>query len=200
MKILLIINPRAGNGRGARVGKLAEHLICDHNIDYSVIYTRCFRHAVSIAEEINTGEFNAIAAVGGDGTAFEVSNGLIKSGKSEKITLGIIPVGTGNSFSQDLGIHNDIKAAVDAIASGVTKLVDVGRYTIDKETYYFINVLGFGFVSDVAAVASRYKALGQLSYAIGVVQITASLSCYELELTVDGKKYLRKNTICKKKS
>ena len=191
MKILLIINPKAGNGRGAKIGEFAQELFTERGVSFDLVYTEYPGHAVALARDAEG--YATVCSVGGDGTVFEVANGLIKAGKAEAVTLGVVPVGTGNSFSQDLGVHNDVTAAVEAIVNGRSKHIDVGRFSTGGESYYFLNVLGFGFVADVAAAASRYKAVREASYAIGVVQITATLSHYELELTVDGKKYHRDN-------
>jgi len=140
------------------------------------------------------GDFDGVISVGGDGTLFETINGLAQADPAFSTPVGIVPVGTGNSFAKDLGI-NSFETAVDKICRGRTARVDLGHFNCDSASYYFINVLGFGFVADVAQQAAAYKRLGSLSYIISLLSVMKNLSFYRLELTIDGEKYERENCL-----
>jgi diacylglycerol kinase family enzyme len=70
------------------------------------------------------GDLDAVVAAGGDGTVSAVAAGVVGSGAD--VMLGVIPLGTLNHFSKDLGIK-DVESAIDAIAKGETRRVDVGE-------------------------------------------------------------------------
>lgn len=192
MKLLLLINPKAGRNKGEQVANQAGKMFQQKGIQTELCFSEYAGHTVELARENATGDFDGIVAVGGDGTLFEIINGMIKADPSLPLPLGIIPVGTGNSFSKDLNITG-LESAVDKICSSNTRKVDLGYFDCDAGSYYFINLLGFGFVADVAHKAGSYKQYGALSYVIGVFVITMNLQSYQLELTIDGKKYEREN-------
>ena len=190
---LLVINPAAGNGQGKKIGIHTEEIFRERKIPFDSYYSEKPGAIIPFCKSINFDNYDAIIAVGGDGTLYEVANGIMNADMPEKMKVGVIPVGTGNSFTHDIGVHNDITGAIDSIQTGETRLVDVGYYISEEQKFYFLNILGIGFVADVCAVADRYKKFKKLSYAIGVLQVTSRLAAFELELTIDQNKYIRKN-------
>lgn len=192
MKILLLVNPAAGHKRGKEAAQKTLTLFRQQGVDVTCIYSEYAGHLVEIAAREVTGNWDGIAALGGDGTLFEVINGMMRGNSDLPIPLGVLPVGTGNSFSRDLHAHT-LENAVQAISSGKTRKIDLGRCDYQGGTFYFINILGFGFVADVAQKASLYKKLGSLSYVIGVFIITKNLQSYSLDFEIDGKAYQREN-------
>lgn len=194
MRLLIIYNPQAGNGRaGKRVGTLkAEVDKC--GIDYKLEMTTSFGHGREIVRATDLTEFDGIIAAGGDGTVFEVLNGYKANESGKTIPLGVIPAGTGNAFARELEITNgDFKSAVKIIASGKIKEIDVGIFTAESHKYYFLNILGFGFVSDVAKSAHRLKRVGNLAYILGVFYQLLFLKTHHLSIEIDGKLIAREN-------
>jgi YegS/Rv2252/BmrU family lipid kinase len=143
-----------------------------------------------IAEQIDPNEWDAILTIGGDGTLFEVINGLLANRDSIPVPIGAVPVGTGNSFVKDLGIA-DVEQAVEHVIKDHRRRVDLGHFSCPDGNYHFVNLLGAGFVSNVAKRAHRHKRLGALSYMIGVVGELTDLSNYPVRLEIDGKRYDR---------
>lgn len=74
------------------------------------------------ARELAASRVDAVIAAGGDGTVSAVASGLAGS----DVALGVIPLGTLNHFSKDIGIP-DIETALDTIAAGHVDRVDVGE-------------------------------------------------------------------------
>lgn len=114
---------------------------------------------IAAAEAIERG-FDAIIAAGGDGTLYEVINGM--SEKHNRPPLGIVPVGTTNDFARALGIPKHWEYAVDLIVQQHTRGIDVGR--VNQK--YFINIAGGGSMTELTyEVPSKLKTmLGQLAY------------------------------------
>ncbi len=192
MKLLLLVNPAAGKRRGEAVARKALDIFQQQGVEIQACYSECPGHLIKVAEQEVNGEWDGIVAVGGDGTLFEVINGMMRSNPDLPIPLGVIPVGTGNSFSRDLTIRS-FDDAVRNILNGKTRVVDLGKCVSGGDEFYFINILGFGFVADVAHKASYYRNWGALSYVIGVFIITMKLKSYSLEFEIDGKSYQRDN-------
>jgi diacylglycerol kinase (ATP) len=114
---------------------------------------------LAAAEAVDRG-FDLVIAAGGDGTLYEVINGM--SGKPERPPLGILPLGTTNDFARALGIPKNWEFAVDLILQDFTRAVDVGKVN----QRYFINIAGGGSMTELTyEVPSKLKTmLGQLAY------------------------------------
>lgn len=188
----MLVNPLAGRKRGHSVAQQSLNIFRQHEIVFECRYSEYAGHITEIAEREVNGDWDGIVAVGGDGTLFEVINGMMRGNAHLPIPVGVVPVGTGNSFSRDLAIrtHDD---AMRKILRGVTRNVDLGQCVCADHTLYFVNILGFGFVADVAHKALSYKNWGSLSYVIGVFLITMRLKSYHLDLEIDGQHLQRDN-------
>lgn len=114
-------------------------------------------HAAKAAAERG---FDLVVAAGGDGTLYEVVNGLAPL--QTRPTLGIIPAGTTNDFARALGIPKDIDKACEILIRGHKKEIDIGKVN----DQYFINIAGGGTLTELTyEVPSKLKTvLGQLAY------------------------------------
>jgi len=186
----MIINPHAGKKRGMATAKSAIEKLKEHNIDVEMLISQKQGDSITIAENVDINNYDGILTVGGDGTLFEVINGLLKNNLDIKIPIGQIPVGTGNSFIKDLGINN-LEDSIRVIIEGKTKAVDLGEFSYSKGKHFFINLLGTGFVSNVAYRARKYKIFGSLSYIFGVLEEVVVLKSTKIEITIDGKLFER---------
>jgi len=195
MKLLLIYNPHAGHKRAKKTLPMVESLFGEKGITYDLMLTDYPEHARDIAREAAFDQYDGIVAAGGDGTLFEVINGYYQNQGKLKIPLGVLPVGTGNAFARDLGLNSTrLEEAVEIISSGKTRRVDVGKFRTHGQDYYFLNILGLGFVADVTKTAFKLKALGNIAYTIGVLYRTAFLKAFPMTMEADGKK-LEKDVI-----
>ncbi|MEN8210826.1 MAG: diacylglycerol kinase family protein [Thermodesulfobacteriota bacterium] len=187
MKIALIVNPEAGGRKGDKLLSEIENRLLAHNIEYHTYISLYHEHIVKITSELEIKNYDAIIAVGGDGTNFHVLNGLLASFKAEQLPpLGIIPVGSGNSFAMDLNIHN-YNDGIRSILNNNPKWVDVCTFTQAEKKFYFVNLAGFGFVTDVAKTAQKFKCFKDFSYIIGVFYRAIKLKFHYMELEIDGK-------------
>lgn len=161
MKYLIILNPEAGKGRGKKLINDFKSLT-DNSINYELILAEKQGDAKQIASE-HSEISDIIIAVGGDGTAHEVLNGL---GTDSKAIMGVLPIGSGNDFARSLHLngtleHNfDIlfnKPKIKSIDSGIVKISDFGsrEFTI----HYFANSIGIGFDGLVAYLGQKNKYL-----------------------------------------
>ena len=147
----------------------------------------------TIAESLNQEDWSGIAAVGGDGSFFEVINGLYRTDSGIGAVIGQIPAGTGNSFLQDISIMTP-EDSVEAIIANRTHVVDLAQFSCSDGEYRFINMLGAGFVSNVARSAGKYRIFGSKSYLFGVLEEVIRLDPVSVRLEIDGQ-IIERNTI-----
>ena len=194
MKLLLVANPCAGHGRAGRLLTEVSTICKELGLEIDTRLTERPGHATEIIESETLGAFDGVIASGGDGTVFEAVNGVFRNPSGPAIPFGVLPMGTGNSFSRDLGLQTgQVREALELVAGGSTRKVDVGRCRAGNHDLYYLNILGLGFVSDVTATAAKLKLLGNLSYTLGVIYRTAFLGTFELELEIDGKRIERES-------
>ena len=126
-RICFILNPAAGGGRGkARLAAL-ERAASRHLEDYAVCLTEGPGHASHMAREAALGDWDLVAAVGGDGTAHEVVNGLFEHGQPvrEGIGFGLVHVGTGGDLRRSLGVPRSMARAVQGLGAWPLRRMDV---------------------------------------------------------------------------
>jgi len=160
---LAIVNPAAGGGRGAKLLGPALKRLRDAGIEVNVATTRAPGQASDIARDAYGRGTRHFIAFGGDGTSYEVVNGLFPQAiGGEPPTLGLLPLGTGNSFLRDF-TDRGLDAATEWLLAGETRPVDVMRMRHRGGELYYINLLSMGFSADVAALrARRFSGWGEL--------------------------------------
>lgn len=165
-KILFIINPISGVGKKNTIPPLIESYLAKNQFQWEIAYTKKRKHGFEIAAANKT-NFNAIVAVGGDGSVNEIGSALIHS----NCALGIIPCGSGNGLARHLKIPLKAKAAIQRIAHFNTKKIDTG--TVNNTP--FIGTCGFGFDGYIANKFDKFGKRGFLSY---VKLVTTNYSKY----------------------
>lgn len=160
----------------------------EKNIDFDLRLTDYPEHGVEIVRQAEFKAYDGVVAAGGDGTLFEVINGYYQNPSRKRIPLGVLPIGTGNAFARDLELHADLwPEAVDIIGKSKPRKVDVGRFHTHGQDYYYLNIMGLGFVADVTETASKLKGFGNVAYTLGVLYRTLFLKAHRLEIEIDGK-------------
>jgi len=188
MKVLLVYNPIAAHKRAKKILPEVEACFIDQGIEFDLMLTEYPEHAVDIVGSADFSRYDGIIAGGGDGTLFEVINGYFKNPNKGKIPLGVLPTGTGNAFARDLNMDvSKWQEAVEIIRLGKPRKVDVGLYHTHGQDYYFLNILGLGFVADVGRTAHKLKVFGNVSYTIGVFYQMVFLKTYKVSIDADGR-------------
>jgi len=168
-RFFAIVNPAAGGGRSAKLAGPALSRLRQRGLHIDVIASTGPGHAVHLAHEAYDQGYRHFLAVGGDGTAHEVLNGIFANRRDvQRISLGFLPLGTGNSFLRDF-TNDAAQASLDAAVAGRTRSVDLIRLTHAQGEIYSFNLLSVGFTADVAALTNRmFKPLGSFGYLLGV--------------------------------
>jgi len=194
---LVIVNPNAGNGRGKKDWTNISSLLMKAGIHFNVLFTERKGQAIDFTLEGITAGFRKIITVGGDGTLNEVVNGVFSNNicSTTEISLGLIPVGTGNDWGRMFGIPLDYERAISIIAENKQLIHDIGviSYFIGTERYnrHFINIAGLGFESVVVRRTNIQKDKGRGGKLIYLYSLLMSLLYYkntEAEVMVDNVK------------
>ncbi len=166
---LAIVNPAAGGGRTAKLAGAQLARLRKSGLRVDVIASTGPGHAVQLAHEAYEQGYRRFLAVGGDGTAHEILNGVFgRETPTERIELGFLPLGTGNSFLRDF-TKNGAENSIEALLAGRKRRVDLLRLRHATGTIYSFNLLSVGFTADVGAITNRiFKPFGHLGYLLGV--------------------------------
>lgn len=128
-KILFIMNPISGTVRKTGIPKVVEDNLDKDCFDFDLEETRYSGHAYELATDAKVHGYDAVVAVGGDGTVNEVARAIVHS----DIALGIVPCGSGNGLARHLMLPMDAAKAIKVINS----------YTVHDLDYGMINDIPF---------------------------------------------------------
>src|SRR5579864_507201 len=168
-RFFAIVNPAAGGGRSAKLAGPALASLRQKKLQVDSVASTGPGHAIELAREAYNQGYRQFLAVGGDGTTHEILNGIFVGRKSvERVTLGFLPLGTGNSFLKDF-TNNGAGASAQAILENRKRPIDLIRLNHATGEIYSFNLLSVGFTADVAALTNRaFKPFGPLGYLLGV--------------------------------
>jgi diacylglycerol kinase family enzyme len=166
---LAIVNPAAGGGRARKLLGPALERLQAGGIEVKVATTRASGDAIKIARDAYAQGVRNFIAVGGDGTSYEVVNGLFPEALTgERPTLAFLPLGTGNSFLRDFS-DRGVEHAIESLVAERSRACDVLRLRHRTGVIYYINLLSMGFSADVATLrARRFSAWGELGYVASI--------------------------------
>jgi diacylglycerol kinase (ATP) len=178
-------------------------------IEIKTAETSAAGQATLIAREAYGRGYRKFLAVGGDGTSYEIVNGLFQGSRSQEVrsqvsglrsqgpldeeipTLGFLPLGTGNSFLRDFSERNSsdhgLEHAMRAIEARRSRACDVFRLTHRDGVIHYINLLSVGFADDVAMLRHRrFLGLGQFGYVLSIFFCLARLNRRPFPMRTDG--------------
>ena len=184
-----IVNPAAGGGRSAKLAGPALAVLREKGLKVDVVASTGPGHAVELAHEAYEQGYRKFIAVGGDGTAHEILNGVYgRAQGKERVALGFLPLGTGNSFLRDF-TKDGAGASLQALIEDRKRAVDLIRLTHSKGKIYSFNLFSLGFTADVGALTNRYfKSFGYLGYLLGVFVRVVQLRRRAFRLRCDDDK------------
>lgn len=193
-KKVFIVNPHAARGAVGkdwpRIKELAERRLGPFQSLLTTApgdATQCARLALSEGAQ-------TLVCVGGDGTLNEVINGLMneEGPRNPEVRLGFIPNGTGCDFRRTLCVPTNPEEALEVVANGNSRLIDVGRLAFVDETgrrrtRYFHNLASFGLGGEVDERVNRSgKRLGGfLSFMVATLVSLVRYHGKRIRLRVD---------------
>jgi YegS/Rv2252/BmrU family lipid kinase len=188
--IVIISNPAARSSSFDKVKKASDYLRLQ-GYETELLFTEKGGHAWELAREAVKKDPCLIIAAGGDGTINEVMNGMVHS----SVPLAILPLGTTNVLAKEIGIPDNVEAAMQKALSLTPRNISLGRIecTVNNSAVsrYFCLMAGIGF--DAKAVFDMNKAIkkvsGEGAYILSGIVNLIHYFPGELFFRVDGKEY-----------
>ena len=180
--IAFIINPISGSketqSNKRRLPKLIMQLLDDRQWLPNIAFTEYAGHATELARQYARMGFDAVVAVGGDGTVNEVARGI----RDTKTALGIIPMGSGNGFARHLSIPVRANRAIEMLNHSEPISVDYGL----ANNRLFISTCGTGFDAVVADNFAGSSKRGFMTYLQNVLKKAFSYQPQTYHIVGDG--------------
>lgn len=203
MKTLLVVNPAAGHGRGKKSFELLEGRLRAAVPGLEVRFSEYAGHAVEIGREAAAlapaSAYDRVLCLGGDGTPYEVLNGLYAEGRPARVPeIGQIPAGTGNSFIRDFGIET-ADQALDAILAGRSRKVDLVEFEEQERGQtvlrHSLNIIGVGLIADILRLTNeRLKFMGSAGYSAAVLARLVGGLSNRIAIEADGRRLDAENS------
>ena len=195
--LYFIVNEKSKSGNAKQIWKEIEEVLKVRNVSYQAFVSEYRGHAGKLAAEICAMDDNDIClvAVGGDGTANEVINGITDF---EKVRFGVIPTGSGNDLARGLGITGTPTEVIEHILNCREDYVmDLGQVSwngCEKPRLFAISA-GAGLDALVCKKALKSKVkdalnklhLGKLTYLFLTVQSLFTMQTTDAAAVFDGK-------------
>ena len=186
-KYLAIVNPAAGGGRLTKLLGPALARLRAAGLQIESVETAALGHASDITRKAWVEGYRKFISVGGDGTSYEIINGLFpRADSAEPPTLAFLPLGTGNSFLRDFS-DKGVEYAMESLIAGRSRKCDVLRLRHQDGVLHYINILSIGFSADVATLRMRrFSTWGEIGYQAAIFICLARFRRQPFPLTVDG--------------
>jgi YegS/Rv2252/BmrU family lipid kinase len=181
-RAVVIANPAARRGRA--LATRASRSFARRNVACDIIFTDRPGHGAELAVE-HAPRYDAVFALGGDGTVMEVAGALAGS----DVAVGVLAGGTGNLLARALGIPLAIRRAVDALLDGEELRIDLGRFPSGK---HFAVAAGVGIDAAMVAETPTWlkRRLGVLAYTLmgsrAALRSVIRRDYFRARVTVDG--------------
>jgi YegS/Rv2252/BmrU family lipid kinase len=177
---LVLVNPSAGGGRARDLLPRLEGALRNRGLAYRLVMTTSLEHGVEEARTAAAdGEIPVVMS--GDGLVGQIGGALVDS----DMPLGVIPGGRGNDFARVVGIPTAIPDAVDLLAAGHTRSIDVGEVNGRR----FLCIASCGFDSDANRIANETRVVkGNLVYLYAALRALAAWKPARFEVTLDGER------------
>ncbi len=184
MKHIFILNPTAGKGKIQNVVKEKIKAFFGEADNYEIHITEKPGHAGIIArKKAETGEHIRFYACGGEGTCFEVLNGIAER---DNVELATIPCGSANDFLKFFGDKDEF-FDIEQLVNGDALPIDL----IKANEFYCINQCSVGMDAIVAKEMQGFKkwplVSGSMAYKLAIVKVFVQKIGLDLKITVDNK-------------
>ena len=185
-RLCLAVNPHGGRKNGLTVLRQVKPIFDAAGIDLTIFETEYAGHAREFIRDLDLSEVDGFCAVGGDGTMHEVVNGLLSRPDNSLVPIGLIPAGTGNSFMHGFDCLDPLEAA-RRIVAGRTRPIDAAHVTLEGQTLYAFNIVGWGLATDILIHSKGLRWLGESCYTVAAALEVLKGKRRAARLIVDGR-------------
>lgn len=196
-KVFFIVNPAAARGSGRKRWERYIPVLEERGVPFEWSYTTGPYTAPEMAAGAVNRGFDVIVAVGGDGTVYEVLNGLMVRDQmlDPEVSLAVLPTGAGCDFARNMGISADGESLIRLLDRGKPFPADVGKAEFvshqgDKTVRYFLNVAEAGLGGETVSRINRMgKFFGGIPFYWGAVLSIILFSDIDMKIHMDDREY-----------
>lgn len=196
----ILVNPRAGGGRGESTWHMVAKCLNQLKISYQVRISKYPGHPQKLARTIAQNHLatqTCLIVIGGDGTLHESISGLLQLPLRHQLPVGYIPAGTGNDFARGYGISSQpLQALKQILLNHSPRLINIGRYRDTGTGHHgiFLNNLGIGFDASIVQRTNsserkqllNHLHLGQLSYVANAIHVVLHQPTFAVNVSQPG--------------
>jgi YegS/Rv2252/BmrU family lipid kinase len=194
LRARLVFNPSAGMRVERAEIKRAVQVLRERGWTVDVVETSRGGDATALARQAAEEKFDALIAVGGDGTLNEAANGLVGTATA----LGVLPSGTANVWAKEMGLPlGDWAKAADRLADAEVRAIDVGQVqgpTIAPRVFLLWSGVGLDalITSNVEPQREMKRRLGALAFWLVGVRDAWNYRAQSTTLIVEGRRLHRR--------
>jgi len=172
--VVVILNPVAGGqGKASAIWSKAKAVLdaFGPHIDVTLVRTTAAGHARRWAAQELTLEVDTVLCIGGDGTLFEIVNGIFSRPDAlaivSKVALAVVPAGSGNGLGTSLGIPpQEVEKAVAIAMRGRRKKLNIMKVSQGPTEIFCFLFMAYGLIADCDFESEAYRLLGPLRFHI----------------------------------
>lgn len=190
-RLKMIMNPNADMGNAWKFAADLRHLV-EAFADVQWSGTVYPTHAKELAVQAGDEGYDIVVAMGGDGTAHEVVNGLMEIPAEKRPKFAVVPLGSGNDYAANLGIPKDAAEAINTIREGYSKKVDLFKVEDEEGRQEYVdNTANIGFGGSVTIFSHTIPLLrGFVMYFVAVLQtIFSNFRIHKVDIKTDEKEW-----------
>ena len=186
MSTVFLVNPASANGSTGRKWPVLARRAAELGLRGDALMSERPGHLTELAAEAVRAGAARLVVVGGDGTVYEVVNGLLGAGGDAELAL--LSRGTGTDFARSVGLPKRFEQAVEVALNGRLRTIDAGRASFHHGQAWFANFAGAGISGAIARDANASsKALGgKASFMVSTVKVFARWKSADVEAAVGG--------------
>lgn len=176
---------------GSRHKQFSQALqdLCRNGVEATVAYCSSSAHARRLARNVDASAYDAVLAAGGDGVVNDVVTGLLQRPDDRSLPFGVLPVGTGNGFAQEIGFRGKSLSTLPARLSTLNAHpIYVGGVSA-KDLFTLVAVVGFG-PQMIEKVSDRLKKLiGNGAYVVAAILALLTYKSRRYKVEVNGESH-----------
>jgi len=189
----IIFNPVSGGGKNKNRIENIKKLLILHQLPFDFARTEFPHHEELLIKNAITNGYRKFICIGGDGTLHHMVNGVMNQNEipSHKISIAVIPIGTGNDWVKNYNISSHPEKAIQTIIKNKVILQDIGKimFIESQKQKYFMNAAGIGFDAFVVKNISSYAKWGSLAYILAALSSLNEYKPHHFILKTDTYKF-----------
>ncbi|XP_017761073.1 PREDICTED: sphingosine kinase 2-like [Eufriesea mexicana] len=190
-KILVLLNPKSGPGRGREIFQKRIHpILSEAERLYEVHISKCPNYAREFVRTRDIYQWSGLLMVGGDGIVFEVVNGLFQRPDWEKtlkeLPLGVIPCGSGNGLAKSIAYakqepydYNPLLVSALSVVKFKKAQMDLVRVETRNQILFSFLSVGWGLLADIDIESERLRAIGGQRFTVWTIARLIGLRTYK---------------------